>query len=80
MRNPCKSMSAILSKSSGSTFQVKVSNPNIEARSTKQIQNPNSQMFKTKLVKKTLSCFEHSDFENLNLFRNWGPARRAGSP
>ncbi len=24
--------------------------------------------------------FGNSDFENLDLFRNWGPARRVGSP
>jgi hypothetical protein len=37
-------------------------------------------MFKTMRIKLLLRRFGHSYFENLNLFRNWGPARRVGSP
>jgi len=44
-------------------------NPKSEARSTKQIQNPNFQMFKTMRIKLLFRRFGYWNFENLNLFR-----------
>ena len=46
-------------------------NPNIEIRNSKQIQNSNFQMFKTKTggLPKSTFGFGHLDFGNSDLFR-----------
>jgi hypothetical protein len=56
------------------------SNPNIEYRNTKQIRISKTQMTETSLLRSIPHCFEHLKIWILDLFRNWGPARRVGSP
>jgi hypothetical protein len=55
--------------SAGYVLKPEIRSTKHEARSTKQIQNPNFQMFKTMRIELRFQCFGHWDFENLNLFR-----------
>ena len=41
--------------------------PSFEARSTKQIRNPNFPMFKTKVLEPYIISFGHLNFENLKI-------------